>query len=475
MKKGSSRFVPLNRKITLIILLTLILGIGSISFYFASSLDSVIDSTTRRDLITHSETLFEAVETIMLSGEAPVAVRFFTGIREVNPEYRVFLYRVDGTPAFIDDKTINAVNKKLGEKQFIPMPDVYIPMSEAGQRFGEAVSGIPANVIFTEQEENAVYYRLYKPLINLPDCTVCHGSDHTVRGVIDIHRDITDSVKQQESSLIIASLLFLGIVLLLSGVISQFLRRSVINPVKSIGKVCLAVTGGQFDRKVDVKKNNEIGQLGNTVNDMVTGLRERSELSKYVSNTTLKAIAGDQEGKLVKLTILFSDIRGFTHFAENHPPDRVLTCLNRVLNYQTEAIHRFKGDVDKYVGDAVVAVFTGEDSPARACLAALQIQRGLLSDKNLTKEQLRVGIGIHSGDVILGMIGSKDRADYTIIGDTVNITSRMCDAAKAGEVIVSAEIYKKSVNEVKGKGPFILHMKGRTGTVKVYKLQEKEK
>ncbi|MFP4442554.1 MAG: adenylate/guanylate cyclase domain-containing protein [Spirochaetia bacterium] len=471
MKQNGGKFIPLNRRITIIIFLTLAIGIGGISFYFASSLTGVINTSTRQDLLTHSETLFEAVETIMLSGEAPVAVRFFTGIREVNPEYKVFLYRVDGTPAFRDDSTIEEVNAILGRKRFMPMDDVSIPMSKAGERFGEALSGIPSNVLFTQREGTTSYYRLYKPLINLPACTECHGSDHTIRGVIDIHRDISKEVRQRESSMIIASFMFLGVVLILSGVITQFLRRSVINPVKAVGAVCTAVTGGQFDRRVNIQANNEIGELGKTVNNMVTGLKERSELTKYVSNTTLKALTGDQEGKTAELTVLFSDIRGFTAFAETHSADRVVTCLNRVLNHQTEVIHRLEGDVDKYVADAVVAVFPGAEGPVMACRAAVQIQQDLASDQRLTEEALRVGIGINSGEVILGMIGSKTRADYTIIGDTVNIASRMCDTAHAGEIIVSEEIYRSLGERADGEGPFLLRMKGRTGKVKVFKLK----
>jgi adenylate cyclase len=95
----------------------------------------------------------------------------------------------------------------------------------------------------------------------------------------------------------------------------------------------------------------------------------------------------------------------------------------------------------------------------------------MAADQRLTQEALRVGIGINSGEVILGMIGSKARADYTIIGDTVNIASRMCDTAQAGEIIVSEEIYRSLGEHADGDGPYLLRMKGRTGKVKVYKLK----
>lgn len=467
---GIKHLVPLSRKVNLIIVFTLVAGIGGISFYFTRAISSTIETSTENNLRQQSDILYTSIENFMLPGQAPLVVGFFEDMREINPDYSINLYRREGVEAFTDNSTIITVNSILGQQRFEPrfeiMPSEMMPVKE---HFSTAVGTPPREAFFTTEQDGKIYFRVYKPLINLPKCTECHGSDHTVRGVIDIQSDITASIMKQRSSLITTSSLFLGVVVLVAIILALFMKRMVITPVKVVGNVCTNVTRGNFDARVSIHRNDEIGLLGETVNTMVEGLRERFELSKYVSSSTLKALKGDSEGKKVMITLFFSDIRGFTSYSEQKEPESVVHHLNELLNMQTTIIRECGGDVDKYVGDEVVAIFADETPAYCACHAALRIIEAVNRNSG-DYDNLRVGIGINTGEVILGMIGSEKRADYTVIGDNVNTASRLCDAAEPGQILISDGCYRDIQEWAEVEGPYKLRVKGKSEFIKVYIL-----
>jgi adenylate cyclase len=313
---------------------------------------------------------------------------------------------------------------------------------------------------------------VYNPLLNVPRCAGCHGADHTVRGVTGIRYDITPLARERRLNLALSGAIFVGVVLLLTATLTAWMHAWVIDPVKRIGDVCTTVTRGQLDVSVHVRNRDEIGVLADTINEMILGLHERFELSKFVSSSTLRSIRNREKGARVSLTLLFSDVRGFTSFTERNPPERVVESLNRILNAQTEIIHRSGGDVDKYVGDEVFALFSGVDHAFRACHAALEIQREITRAEGTAYGGLSVGIGVDTGEVILGMIGSEKRADYTVIGDHVNFAARLCSAARPAQVIVSEATWKAADRKVPAKGPYRVQVKGKSEPQRVYILEE---
>ncbi len=465
------RFVPITVKVNSIILISLVVGIGAITFYLASSIFTTIDDATVEGLDTQSDLLYEAIEQLMLPGEAPLAVEYFDGIATINPDYQINLYRRGGQRAFTDNQTIEEVNANIGPGAFpFREPEPNPPQKEVVGMFAEAIAVPAGTVTGRESVEGQSYFRIYRPLLNLPKCTVCHGSDHTIRGVIDIRSNITASVNQQRFTVVTSSALFLGIVLFLSLLLSQFLRRTVLAPVGVIGDVCGKVTQGDFSARVDVRNNDEIGNLGETVNQMVIGLHERYELSKFVSTSTLRSLRDESSGQRSVVTLFFSDIRGFTSYSEHSDSQKVVDYLNRILNVQSEIIQRNGGDIDKYVGDEIVAIFAGDDAEIRACRSAVEIQEEITSASADSYSSLQVGIGINTGEVILGMIGSEKRADFTVIGDNVNVASRLCSAAKAGEILVSQPVYDAAEAVFATSGPFKLKVKGKEQYQRVYKV-----
>ncbi len=465
---------PITRTVNLIIILSLTLGLGLTIVYFSYNQNVTLKTTTRGNLHQQADLLYQSIKNAMLPGNAPNAVSLFSDIKDINPSYEIMLFRAHGVQAFSDNATIETVNKNLDRQKFklrsSPLENV-IDIS-GDTRFKNSVAQ-RKTVAFEASESGRHFFTIYKPLLNLPKCTKCHGSDHTVRGVIKISSDITPVLDKQRINLAISGLIFIVVVFILTVILTRFFHRKIINPVKHIGEVCISVTNGNFSNRVSIPNRDEIGVLGETVNRMVEGLYERFQLSKFVSSSTIQSIRNKDRGARAEIAILFSDIRSFTAFSENLPPEEVVERLNGILSFQTDIIHRNGGDVDKYVGDEVVALFSGEEKEYRACKSALEIQQEVEADAGKRFGGLHLGIGINAGEVILGMIGSEERADFTVIGDHVNFASRLCDAAKPGQVIISENIYNMVKDRFKLSSPYKIKVKGKENYQKVFILEER--
>jgi class 3 adenylate cyclase len=465
----TKKFTPITVKLNLIIVITLLVGIGGVSLFLGYTYLSGIEQKVRLNLIVQSDILYKAIEKYMLPGQASYAVEFFRDIATINPEYTIKLFRTTGVKAFSDNQTIEGVNKNLGKERFPLKKNVQVDNEKPEKAEFEASLAKPPNdVFFTSVEGQGTFFRMYKPLINLPKCTVCHGSGHTVRGVLDIRDNITRDIEDQRTRFILMGCMFLVVVLILSFIITRFLGQVVIAPVKAIGEICTKVMNGIFSERVEVKSNDEIGTLGATVNSMALGLHERYELSKFVSSKTIESLTLKEKGQKASFSLLFTDIRGFTAYSEKLEAEQVVKNLNSLLSVQTDIIHRNGGDVDKYVGDEIVALFSGKDAARAACKTADEIQKEIEARSEELYEGLHVGIGINSGEVILGMVGSDRRADFTVIGDNVNIASRLCDTAKGGQVLVHESVYLELKDTVIAEGPFKLKVKGKNDYLRVY-------
>jgi adenylate cyclase len=214
--------------------------------------------------------------------------------------------------------------------------------------------------------------------------------------------------------------------------------------------------------------------------------RVRNLFNRFISPEMVGQLIATQDinslNKRADLTILFSDIRGFTTMAEKLPPEEVVAILNSYLESMTAIVHKYGGTVDKYEGDAVVAFF-GEPVPysdhaVRAARAAVEMQTELpgLTDKwvkeGRTIRGFDVGIGLNSGDVFVGLIGSAQRINYTVIGDNANLASRLQDLTKTYDwpILVSESTYRQIEAEFDGELADSVVVKGKTARVNVYKI-----
>jgi len=168
----------------------------------------------------------------------------------------------------------------------------------------------------------------------------------------------------------------------------------------------------------------------------------KTELSRYVSLSTLKMVEKTTLGKNIPsgettyVTVLFSDVRGFTNIAEDMDPAEVFEMLNLCLSKQIRVVEGHQGIIDKLTGDEIMAIFEGQDMARNALQCAVSIVNTLCSsDRCLTADWVGVGIGINTGPVYVGSIGSETFKDYTVVGNTVNIAARLCGFAKKFQIL----------------------------------------
>ncbi len=274
-------------------------------------------------------------------------------------------------------------------------------------------------------------------------------------------------------------LLILGLLATALGVGgSVVLGRRVTAPVARLVEGTRQVTDGNFDYRLAVDSRDELGELSDSFNSMVRGLRERQDMQRFISQSTAEMIQsrdrrpGTTSGEKVSRTIFFSDIRGFTEITENQPPEETVRMLNRCLSLQAALVKKFHGDVDKFVGDSVVAVFDGEDMALNAIRCAVEIQRALDADNRARPREvsLHIGIGIVTGEIIMGSLGSDDRSDFTVIGSNVNLCARLCGAAAAGETLLSESTYDLVRDLIAAEKGEPVRVKGFSESVPVFRM-----
>ncbi|WP_299369065.1 adenylate/guanylate cyclase domain-containing protein [uncultured Tateyamaria sp.] len=229
----------------------------------------------------------------------------------------------------------------------------------------------------------------------------------------------------------------------LASVGALIFARRLTGPILRIGEAVEKVGTGDFAARVtNVKSRDELGQLSTRVNRMIAELGERLELMKFVSHGTMSAIQSSGEGMerggvRKKVSVIFTDIRGYTEFSERVAPEVVIEALNEYFEAQNKIVVQHEGDVDKFIGDALVAVFEGENMERRAICCSVQIidaMQALL--EKFPDYNLHVGIGVASGEVVMGAMGAASRMDYTVLGSTVNLSARLCSKADPGQVLI---------------------------------------
>jgi adenylate cyclase len=175
-----------------------------------------------------------------------------------------------------------------------------------------------------------------------------------------------------------------------------------------------------------------------------------------------------------EVSVLFADIRGFTGISERHPPEEVVSILNTYLACATEVILGTGGTLDKFLGDGVMAFFNAplpqEDHVLAAVRAALQMQTRLRELQGPGGGRIAFGVGINTGEGVVGNIGTPELMNYTIIGDVVNVAARLQGEARAGEVLLSASAYERVAESIEAEELGSMHVKGRAQPVQIYKV-----
>jgi adenylate cyclase len=209
----------------------------------------------------------------------------------------------------------------------------------------------------------------------------------------------------------------------------------------------------------------------------------RANYSRFLPEYVVKQMLENPEsfklgGTSQNITILFADIRGFTRISEHAPPEKIVNLLNRYFSAMTEIIFAHGGTLDKYLGDGLMALFGAPtatpDDASNALNAAVAMQRRLLGiNRELRDEgfpEIGVGMGLHTGEAIIGYIGSDRRSEYTAIGDTVNTSSRLESNARGGEILISDATAKAAHSRYKLKAREPIMVKNRQQPVNLWEV-----
>jgi len=307
-------------------------------------------------------------------------------------------------------------------------------------------------------------------------------ADGKVVGIVEADFSITKFVIQLQERMEYY-LMLSGWALLLALIVTILLAIRFTQPIRSLKKAAAEITNGNLDLELQIESHDELGELEQSFNRMTRSLRERYIMLKYISPHTIRMIqrhmigSGMMQEARKHLVIFFADIRGFTAYSENRPPEEIIHNLNLILGKQAALIEKHGGEIDKFVGDEIVATFEGDKAAGQALQSAIAIQT--MVAENLLNPQfdaaLKIGIGIANGDVVIGNIGSEDRRDFTIIGSNVNLASRICSAAAGGEILITDKIYAALGTDhsfaIRKKG--MLRAKGFSDLISIYSCQGK--
>ena len=291
-------------------------------------------------------------------------------------------------------------------------------------------------------------------------------------------------------------LLMILVMAVLAGLITRIQRPSLAIILMAVGMILYAVityfvfTGkGLYIPTVSPQLMLFLGvvlpTLEQSVSQELEKRRIRNLFSRFISPEMVDQLLDTQDinslNKRANLTILFSDIRGFTTLSEKLLPEEVVSILNPYLEAMTRVIEKHGGTVDKYEGDAIVAFFgepvVHEDHALRAVRTAVDMRQALVELHRLWEKQgrlirIEIGIGINSGEVFVGLLGSAQRINYTIIGDNANLASRLQDLTKTYHwpILISESTYDQVKAEFDAELVDSVVVKGRTETARIYKL-----
>lgn len=244
--------------------------------------------------------------------------------------------------------------------------------------------------------------------------------------------------------------------LVAASLIATAVARGVSRPVRQLAGHTRRVAAGDYSARLTLERADELGELAAAFNRMTAGLAERDRVRDLLGKVVSPEVASQLLSSDLKLggeerevTILFSDLRDFTALGEKLPPADLLALLNRYLDRMSAIVEKHGGVIDKYIGDAIMALFGAPiavpDSAARAIAAAREMREALAElNRELAAEgrpPLAFGIGINTGRVVAGNMGSRTRLNYTVIGDGVNLAARLealtKESVHATAVIVS--------------------------------------
>ena len=302
---------------------------------------------------------------------------------------------------------------------------------------------------------------------------------------VDVRASRLAAIKRE---VLMLALGVLAIAMVVLAGLAVVVGRSVREPLAQIVAATNAIAAGRFQVRAQVHRSDEFGVVGKHFDEMAHGLEERdfikATFGQYVSPAVVNQMIVDRSeavrGQRRHVAVMFVDVRRFTTLSEGLPPEEVVLLLNAYLDRMTQEITRHDGRIDKFIGDAIMADWgtrDGADAPETRAIAAAFAMIRALDEFNAERAgrgafPLEFGIAIHAGEVVVGSIGSAHKLEYTVIGDAVNVASRLEGLCKvfSARLVVSGTLVAAAGAGAHARWLDTLVLRGRAEPTDVYEL-----
>jgi class 3 adenylate cyclase len=271
-------------------------------------------------------------------------------------------------------------------------------------------------------------------------------------------------------------------------VLGLLFARGLTRPISALTGAVARVAGGDLSQSLPVRSRDEVGMLTGAFNEMVEGLRQRdfirNAFGRYVSPEVAKTLLESPDGLRLggekrEITVLMSDLRGYTRFAEHGDPAGVMAVLNDYLGHMADIVIAHGGTINEFIGDAIFAVFGAPvehaDHAERAAATALAMQRANdeLNRANAAhgRPSFEMGIGLNTGEAVVGNIGSEQRTKYAVVGAAVNLAARVEGCTVGGQILMTAATAARLHDLAEMAPPISVELKGLAAPIPLYELR----
>jgi class 3 adenylate cyclase len=283
--------------------------------------------------------------------------------------------------------------------------------------------------------------------------------------------------------------------MLLALLLGVLVARRISRPIDRLGEFAKALAARRFDERVVVKTSDELAVLAHTMNGAAAELRAseerikqevaiRADLGRYIPAELVDQIVRRERdmalgGTRQSITVMFADVVGFTPLTEQLAPEHVVTILNELFTILTGIVFRHGGTVDKFVGDCVMAIWNApspQPDHARRALEAAEDMLSWLETGNARWEQkygvsIQLAIGVHTGEAIVGNVGSETRMEYTAIGDVVNVAARLETIARPQQILVTDAVREAAGPDFEYVDADLHRLSGRAEPVHLWEVR----
>jgi class 3 adenylate cyclase len=477
----------LQLRVIALIVAILVLGFGVLVILNIQREAEVLVDGNRETARLLATSIHKSIENGMLEGRPDIIRRLVQELKKELKDVRVLdVYRHNGVEAFSDLETLKEVNidaalvERISKMSRAPGKKISDPL------FARAVETLTPQETY-EPTNNGRMLTLFRPLENREECQDCHSADHKVRGVVRVSLSLErlddDLRAARNRQLLVAVLTILGV----SASLVVFLGRVVLRPIALIAAAARRIGGGDFETRLAMQSQHEIGELGRAINGMAGRLKSvhddlearnaelattlqslkesmqkvelleqvKGELVKFVPEAVTKLLeqnpnAHELEKREVDVSVLFLDVEGYTRLSEQLPPQRLNRMIQDYFSSFLEIIRGKHGDVNETAGDGLMVIFQSEAGPARHALNAAAAAFQLLTKvASLNREFVgiyppaAIHVGINSGPALVGATkldaAGGGRWTFTASGPTTNLAARIAGLAKGGEVMVGPE------------------------------------